>query len=256
MCTVSWLRQEDGYVLYCNRDERRTRKPALGPRAAILNGVCNVAPVDQDQGGSWIGVNEFGLSLCLLNRYQDSPATDINYNSRGWLVRSLLDCKDTETVIEGVQTCDLKCFRPFTLAVLSADKPAARVNWTGHDCLIRADAEAEMPLTSSSFDDSSVNKLRREQLTKLISETGRLDAEALKQFHSAHLPERGPMSVCMHRLDACTVSLSMIRVEHKSIEFLYHPAAPCAVAMTEQVRIGRKGKGEGAKGKGSMCRSL
>ncbi|HKZ81572.1 MAG TPA: NRDE family protein [Pyrinomonadaceae bacterium] len=243
MCTVSWLRQPGGYVLFCNRDERRTRKPAFGPRAGTLRGIAYVAPVDQDQGGSWIGTNQFGVTLCLLNRYHDSPAPDgLAYTSRGWLLRDLLDSKESNELHKRVQSMDLERFQPFTLAILSSREPLMRIDWTGRECLVQADAEEELPLCSSSFDDDRVNRLRREQLKQMISERGQLDAEVLKQFHCSHLPESGPISVCMHRQDACTVSLSMVKVDRKSIEFFYYPASPCAPAKTEKLAIARKTK--------------
>jgi hypothetical protein len=66
MCTVSWVHQKDGYQLLSNRDEKHTRKPALAPSLRQQRQVRFLAPIDGDQGGSWIGVNQFGLSLCLL----------------------------------------------------------------------------------------------------------------------------------------------------------------------------------------------
>ena len=44
------------------------------PRIGDVRGVSFVAPIDGDHGGSWIGVNQFGLTLCLLNRYDDLNA--------------------------------------------------------------------------------------------------------------------------------------------------------------------------------------
>src|SRR5882724_8716006 len=92
MCTVSWIHQDDGYDLLCNRDELHTRKPALPPRVHERSDVRFIAPIDGDLGGSWIGVNEFGLSLCLLNRYQDGEqsATE-SKKSRGLLLAGLMD---------------------------------------------------------------------------------------------------------------------------------------------------------------------
>src|SRR3982751_1081178 len=69
MCTVSWIRTREGYQLLCNRDERHTRRPAQAPTVREDQGVQFIAPIDGDEGGSWIGVNQFGLTLCLLNRY-------------------------------------------------------------------------------------------------------------------------------------------------------------------------------------------
>src|SRR5690242_15248032 len=67
MCTVSWLYDGDGYQLLCNRDERRSRSRATGPRVHQRNGVRYVAPLDGNFGGTWILTNELGVSLCLLN---------------------------------------------------------------------------------------------------------------------------------------------------------------------------------------------
>ncbi|PWT90672.1 MAG: hypothetical protein C5B56_05030, partial [Proteobacteria bacterium] len=67
MCTVSWVHQPDGYHLLCNRDEKRTRGVASGPRLQRCGGVNYLAPMDPDFGGTWIATNEFGISLCLLN---------------------------------------------------------------------------------------------------------------------------------------------------------------------------------------------
>src|SRR5260221_11105891 len=67
MCTVSWLHEDDGYHLLCNRDEKLSRAPALPPRIQERNGVRYVAPIDGNFGGAWIGANEFGVSICLLN---------------------------------------------------------------------------------------------------------------------------------------------------------------------------------------------
>ena len=39
MCTVSWIRNADGYDLQFNRDERLTRTRARMPRIAELAGV-------------------------------------------------------------------------------------------------------------------------------------------------------------------------------------------------------------------------
>src|SRR6185312_11981515 len=69
MCTVSWIHAREGYQLLCNRDERHTRRPAQAPTVRQNGGVRFIAPIDGEEGGSWIGVNEFGLTLCLLNRY-------------------------------------------------------------------------------------------------------------------------------------------------------------------------------------------
>ena len=88
MCTVSWLHQPAGYHLLCNRDEKRTRGVALGPRIQERAGVRFVAPADADFGGAWIAVNEFGVSLCLLNGSEACPR--LVRKSRGILLLDLI----------------------------------------------------------------------------------------------------------------------------------------------------------------------
>lgn len=240
MCTVSWLRQAEGYVLLCNRDERHTRKPASGPRVGKARGVSFVAPVDGDQGGSWIGANQFGLTLCLLNRYGDwKPDPDRDYTSRGSLLVDLLDCRSRQHLSERVNHIELDRFQPFTMLALSVDEPAILIDWTGLEGTIQLDAEARMPLTSSSLKDPNVVALRRKLFAEMVSQLGDLDTELLHQFHRSHLPERGPASVCMHRADAATVSLSIVTVSRGSVEFLYHPKSPCLEAPAESVLIER-----------------
>ncbi|HZE70865.1 MAG TPA: NRDE family protein [Pyrinomonadaceae bacterium] len=240
MCTVSWLHQKGGYVLLCNRDERHTRKPASGPRHDSLRGVSFIAPVDGDHGGSWIGVNQFGLTLCLLNSYGvTNHIADRVYTSRGLLLKDLLDCQNSQQVIERLSDIKLDPFQAFTMAVLSVDKPAVLFEWTGRECSIDPDGEPRMPLTSSSLKDPNVVELRRKLFGDMVAQRGEVDAELLHRFHLSHLPERGPASVCMHRHDVSTVSLSVVTVTPQTVEFSYHSNSPCLPAPANKVLIER-----------------
>ena len=89
MCTASWLDRPEGFELFFNRDERRTRARSLPPRVVTApDGTRYLAPIDAESGGTWIAVNEHGLAVCLLNRYPEvlAPATP---RSRGHLVTHL-----------------------------------------------------------------------------------------------------------------------------------------------------------------------
>jgi hypothetical protein len=244
MCTVSWLRHSNGYVLLCNRDERHTRQPALGPRINQREGVSFIAPVDGDHGGSWIAVNQFGLTLCLLNRYGDEPVDEADgYISRGLLLIKLIHCATAASVRSRIESTNLEEFRPFTLAVISLADPSFVLDWTGRELRVRSELESHAPLTSSSLREPEIGISRREQFQQLISEA--VDEEPsqmtdlLWQFHRSHLPERGPTSVCMHRAEASTVSVSAVTVGRKSIEFAYQPGSPCTEAPLQTVVLAR-----------------
>jgi len=230
MCTVSWLDRDGGYELLCNRDERRTRTPALSPRVRERRRVKFIAPTDGDHGGSWIGVNQFGLSLCLLNRYEhgQQPPNDARI-SRGLLPIELMDSAASDEVHDRIVKGDLSRFEPFTLLVLEPQKKALLIGWTGRERLIEIDGEAAMPLISSSYDGAGVRESRKKCFERLMSGSGTASADLLFRFHASHEPARGPYSSCMHRDDAQTVSFSRIKVAAHKIQFLYHPLSPCSM---------------------------
>lgn len=227
MCTVTWLRERGGYTLLCNRDESLSRKPALAPAVREHCGVRFIAPEDGDYGGAWIAVNEFSMSLCLLNRYQGSVLAGTNQTSRGLLLLDLVECSSGAKVLRRVCAVDLVRFQPFILLVLEPDRDALVIEWTGNSCLIRQERESAMPLSSSSYNTSGVIEARRTCFERLTGGRSRLDPATLFQFHASHSPGRSAFSPCMHREDARTVSFSWIKATREAVEFRYHPDSPC-----------------------------
>jgi hypothetical protein len=238
MCTVSWHYEDGGYQLLCNRDERHTRKPASAPIIQQRRGVRFIAPRDGDGGGSWIAVNQFRLTLCLLNRYQDGQAEMSGLRtSRGLLLAQLVDGETPAQVQGRLGGCDLSRFRPFTLAALAGERKPLFVEWTGRECLIDSDGQAEIPLTSSSFDTVRVIQARKRHFEELVAASSRIEPSLLYRFHTSHAPARGAYSPCMHRDDACTVSFSWIKVTEEAIKFFYYPASPCSAPLDDLISI-------------------
>ena len=233
MCTVTWLRETGGYTLLCNRDESLSRKPALVPAVKEHRGVRFIAPEDGDYGGAWIAVNEFSLSVCLLNRYQDSGADGTNHTSRGLLLLDMVECTSGAAVLRRVCAVDLLRFQPFSLLVLEPDRDALVIDWTGSTCLIRHAGESALPLSSSSYKTASVIEARRTCFERLTAGRSRLDAATLFRFHASHSPVRSAYSPCMHREDARTVSFSWIKATREAVEFRYHPDSPCTIDTTK-----------------------
>src|SRR5262245_53213242 len=237
MCTVSWLHTDEGYELLCNRDERHTRKPARAPRIGERRGVRFVAPIDGDYGGSWIAVNEFGLTFCLLNRYPPGRYQTLrSATSRGLLLLGMVDNSSLEETIRRVTQFKLESFQPFDLAVLQPNKSCLLVQWTGLDLMTEPDGENEMPLLSSSFDQTGVTNHRRRVFQNLLTRNRKLTSAVLDEFHRNHQPVASAYSPCMHREDASTVSFSRVRVTSDRIEFHYFANPPCLCqALSPQV---------------------
>ncbi len=238
MCTVSWIHNLDGYELFCNRDESLTRQAALPPQVLDVGGVQAIAPRDGDFGGSWISVNEFGLSLCLLNLYQ-APRRSGEFISRGLLLMELAGSHSPVQVISRMDENRLRQFQPFTLLALGIGQPALPalpaliIQWNGSERLIDRNGDRQMPLTSSSFDPANVIESRKRSFDNRVAAAGFVDANLLRDVHRSHDPAQGASSTCMHRTDAATVSFSQIKVSSNSVEFRYHPHSPCRTGKVE-----------------------
>ena len=224
MCTVSWIHDEDGYQLLCNRDEKLTRKSALEPRLAIRDSTRFLAPLDGDFGGTWIATNELGVSVCLLNG-ASLTGSEIHAaapgRSRGLLVLDLIPLASVASICNRLRETDLSTFASFMLAALEPGRPVAILEWDGSKKTLLHEAADRFMLTSSSFDSEEVRRSRHEGYGHVH------DAEELFAFHRSHSPARGAYSTCMHRADAETVSFSWIQVTREETDFFYTPGAPC-----------------------------
>ena len=224
MCTVSWLRRDEGYQLFSNRDEQRTRRRAAGPQTLLLGGVRALAPLDSESGGTWIAANEFGLSLCLLNGSAGSPIK----LSRGLVIMSLIRAKCLPEAGERIASMDLSEFAPFSLLGLEPGSPPVLFQWDGSQLAEIPGADRRMPLVSSSFDGMGVEVERRGTLERLRAESRGLRTGSLLAFHRSHEPARGAYSPCMHREDAETVSFTWVTVSASEVSLYYAPGAPCS----------------------------
>jgi hypothetical protein len=234
MCTVSWVHMPGGYHLFCNRDERKTRAVGLGARIERRGGVRFIAPVDAESGGTWIAVNEFGLSVCLLNGANlhglESTFTPRTPQSRGLLLRELIWAESASECALWLRQIDLRPFAPFTVLMLEPRETAIVAWWDGHNSVIAAPGDSCLPLTSSSYDPEGVRESRRKEFARRRAAAGRIDAELLYEFHASHGGRADAYSPCMHRPDAETVSFSHVTVTRGEIRFFYSPAALCVAA--------------------------
>ena len=226
---MTWLERSAGYEVFFNRDERRTRKPASPPRLAIAEGTRFLAPADGDFGGSWIAVNEHGLTLALQNGYvalddvAHEPAE--GFVSRGLLLTSLAGARTKDEMLRRLDAQDLHRFRSFLLALFDADGAPSLVRWLRGTRDV--DPAPSMPLVSSSFETLDVRRSREQVFAELALEHPTDPLELRLAYHESHRPARGPASVCMHRPEAHTVSFSRVEVDAHEVRFHYTAASPC-----------------------------
>jgi len=223
MCTVSWTHQPGGYQLLCNRDEKRTRLPALGPDIRNFEGVSFLSPLDANHGGTWIAVNEFGLTVCLLN---DRGVIPMRSKSRGLIVMDLIHAGCSAETTERLTQLDLNQYSPFKIVALETNAPPLLHHWNGTD-ISTTTHHGDPLLCSSSYDSDGVRAHRHQQFSRMTAMHGGVDADVLFAFHAMHGPRPDAYSPCMHRADAETVSFSWIHVQPNSVEFFYAPGPPC-----------------------------
>lgn len=235
MCTMTWFQKEQGYELFFNRDEQITRSQAKLPTVQIREGIQYISPTDTDAGGSWIAVNQFGVTVCLLNHYQfEQIATYKNWLSRGDIVRNLAISNTISRAAHQFKQLDLENYRAFRLFMIEKSGRNALFVWDGHQTRIENDVSA--PKSSSSVNAKFVKASRKQTFDDLkLQDSTQLDDHLV--FHSSHYPDKSAQSVCMHRADANTVSLSHIDVDRDLANFAYADGAPCVTKLDSALTI-------------------
>jgi len=238
MCTVTWLAEPNGYQVFFNRDELRSRQRGLPPSERCHQGRHYLAPTDADAGGTWIAVNELGLTICLLNLYlQDAPAPGGSYRSRGQLVRQLAGAEGLGAVSEQLNTTHKGRLRSFSLLAFAAAGEARLWQWDGRD--LQVSTPSSMPISSSSFATERALATRQKTWRELLPSRGHRSAEDHLAYHCCELPEPGPFAPAMYRSDARTVSLTVVEVDAVTVAMRYADGPPATTDLGPPIRLRR-----------------
>jgi len=224
MCTVSWVPEAGGYTLCFNRDERRTRAPARSPTIGVAQGTRYIAPEDGESGGTWLAVNEFGLTLGLLNRYEVPdyvpPREPV---SRGHIIPDIISHATAPEACEALARRAIGGYQPFSLVALDPGSAVHLLLWDGNQLVSATHRAPGLVLTSSASAEPEVRAAREAEFGALVPVT----PDTLIALHRSHRPERGARSICMHRTDAETRSFTAVRVSRFGIAMRHVPDAPC-----------------------------
>lgn len=225
MCTLSWKPLDDGYMLFFNRDEQRSRPVALPPRTFEANGVRYLAPTDTARGGTWLLVNEHGLSLGLLNHASAMRLAPTHPASRGWLPQHAADCLDAEAAIKRIAARRLDDVPPFHLIAADA-VGASLLTWDGLDCTTTQLAADGYLLTTSSYRPELIANTRLTTFARDVGDMASASVEQLATFHE-YRGEDAAAGIRMSRPDACTHSIARIEMScgRQSVRFTYQPQA-------------------------------
>ena len=262
MCTlIALFRQVPGapLVVAANRDEfydRPTEGPALRrtPQGAI------VAPRDVRAGGTWLGLNEFGLFAALTNRRGGEP--DPRRRSRGLLVLEALGARSALEAVERIEDRTLRAgtYNPFNL--LLADREAAfalcggdrseRLRLEPGVHVIGSEAVAGAPTAKLDAVGERARQLVRGEAGALLEGLG-----ALCRSHAGSGSD--PLaSPCVHTQAFGTRSSWLLRLDERPAERMlrYAEGAPCEAPYLDFTPLLHELGLEPARAEGETPRSV
>lgn len=219
MCTVTAMVAVDKLIVTMNRDEARQRAESglyLGRDDTAA--VSKVYPIDAVSQGTWMGTNNNGVVLCLLNRYHEQLG--VYSASRGRLIPYLLGLGCAASIkaqFEGWinSGSDLSPYAPFDLLLFSHEL-SAQVTWNGEEGALNAiDCNKPFCQTSSSVSTQAVI-MHRKNLFETCT-----DEDLLKVFHLNQDATDKSSSVLMDREKSHTKSVSQVVLGVDSSVFKY-----------------------------------
>lgn len=229
MCTLSvipWSENPSspGIRLVVNRDESRLRPQAMPPNVETFGERQAILPRDPQAGGTWIGVNDAGLAMVLLNATGAVPPS--RPITRGAIIPSLLNAASWSEAVERAEAILVRQFAPFRLVILDRTR-LAELAIDGNALRVQERHQIDRPLmyTSSGLGDALVGTPRRELFEAMFAGTAP-SCEIQDAFHRHRWPGREGVSVNMSRPEAGTVSQTIVEITKETVTMSYHGSPP------------------------------
>ncbi len=183
MCTVIFIPGKNQQHFASLRDENTDRPLAIVPDLYTEGKITFLAPKDAKAGGTWVGVNEMGCVIILLNGGFEKHIVRGPYQkSRGLIVSELLI---SESPVVRWNTMELKEIEPFTLVIWYKENLFQLV-WTGEEKKqIRLNEQISHIWSSATLYDSGVKANRKKLFERWIANSPVINMESLMSFFLA-----------------------------------------------------------------------
>jgi len=215
-------------LVAANREELFSR-PTQHPK--IQSGTPRVmCGIDRQAGGTWLGVNQYGLFCAVTNR----PKTKIppEPRSRGLLCREMLNCATAKEAAE-LAVAELSTGAYAGANYVCADARFAAVVYGGNEVEVEEITPGLHLLSSGRLDDP--NDERQEFLRRMLT-LHKLDSSvtflAVASRIFARRPDpSGRRGVIISGSEYGTVSSALISLPRKIQQAIFHyaPGPPCDV---------------------------
>jgi hypothetical protein len=227
MCTVSFFPNSRGFYVAMNRDESLRRPIAALPEVHVNDGRLSVYP-SEPTGGTWIGLNDSGLCLALINWYGVPAHPESQAISRGMVVKTALAARNIDELHSALSLLPLNRLPPFRVIAISfQERWITEFRWDQNVLLSQRKQWKGNHWFSSGLDESTAQAKRAEVCRQEWKKPDAGGLQWLRELHKSHLPEPGAFSICMHREDAATVSYTEIVIEDRLGVMRYHPGPLC-----------------------------
>jgi hypothetical protein len=227
MCTVTFLPRSKGYCLGMNRDEKRSRAKGLPPAVRNIHGQRALYP-SEPSGGTWIALNDRGVSFALINWYSVGAKANGHIVSRGTIIPSLSVADSSGLANTFLAALPLARINPFRLiGVFPASQEINEWRWDLKHLTRRTHRWRAYQWISSGFDEPTAQGIRSKTFRQAQNQQSAGTIRWLRHLHSSHTPQAGPFSTCMHREDATTVSYTEIVVSRGKSKMRYDNGPPC-----------------------------
>ena len=229
MCTLSFVDRGEVYLIGMNRDEHISRGAGRLPSIHEAPGTRAIYPDDR-QGGTWLAVNEHGVTFALLNwnLLGKRPRQADFVRSRGQLIPFLASCRTLLGVEEALSELDLNGTAPFRLfAFFGSSRQFREWCWNAVQRKALDHPWQSNHWFSSSLSDEKADRVRRRACASAWKQKDCGSAPWLLRLHSSHDgDEFGP---CVHRPEVRTLSYSLISCGWDVIELSHSLDSPCTL---------------------------
>jgi hypothetical protein len=214
-----------------------TRATGLAPKQKKVFGRSVLSPTEPN-GGTWIAVNDGGVTLALINWYAVTARVKGDPVSRGTIIKNLCVAVSPDVVSEILDHLVLRRINPFRLvAIYPATHEVVEWQWNLKKLTRKNHLWKTQQWISSGFDEPTAQRVREQTFRAALRQRSAGSRDWLRRLHRSHSPEAGPFSTCMHRADAATVSYTEVAVAGTRVEMLYQAGSPCENAKPLVFRL-------------------
>ncbi len=243
MCTLTAITDNETYRMAMNRDEKITRGAGAPSEIYEFDRARAIYPGD-GTGGTWFAVNDYGISLALLNWNEVPPRAiaQVKMRSRGRVIPALIDSRSLSDLHGVIRVSSFQGMLPFRLVgVFPFEQQIWEWRWDSKRFTAQVHAWGSRHWFSSSLSDKWAERLRGTVCRKAQHELDFGSVPWLRRLHASHAGGPGPFSLCVHRDDVKTLSYTEVTVTSGRIEMSHFRGRPCDMVDTDTKGMDRNG---------------